>query len=295
MILKTFYSIEINKLDGQLPARLSQNEYINFCIRSDDTAGLEAALSFLYTSTSKNFFSVCIEETEQFTPSCISNICRSLVLLAFHYKYVKFQFNTPLFFIRENQSSFLNVATQFKKEFIKQGFIDLECQNFRESRTTVSFEGDKENFYESLRIKYQNALRSFSVSNDTLFISVSSVSELSQAASFLNQYEQEIFQSNEHTFRLITDISDLKKKQTILSVNCGDLEQRLLSSQSYQSSDNPIQSEHVKKIKEIVGFYKNEYEILPLWYKKIGHIIKVITGKRTFKSLYDKNAKKYKD
>jgi hypothetical protein len=45
----------------------------------------------------------------------------------------------------------------------------------------------------------------------------------------------------------------------------------------------------------ILRFYKYEYEILPLWYKRFGHIIKVLQGKRSFRSLYDKKVKKYKD
>ena len=42
-------------------------------------------------------------------------------------------------------------------------------------------------------------------------------------------------------------------------------------------------------------WYYNEYEILPIWYKKFGHIIKVITGKRSFKSLFSDKVKKHKD
>lgn len=42
-------------------------------------------------------------------------------------------------------------------------------------------------------------------------------------------------------------------------------------------------------------WYYHEYEILPLWYKKFGHILKVILGKRSFKSLFRDNVKKYKD
>jgi len=42
-------------------------------------------------------------------------------------------------------------------------------------------------------------------------------------------------------------------------------------------------------------YYYYEYEILPKWYKQFGHIIKVIMGKRTFKSLFSDNVKKYKD
>jgi hypothetical protein len=56
-------------------------------------------------------------------------------------------------------------------------------------------------------------------------------------------------------------------------------------------------SKEVQK-KEYYGvrdWYRNEYEILPLWYKRFGHIIKVITGKRSFRSLFNDKTKKYKD
>jgi hypothetical protein len=46
---------------------------------------------------------------------------------------------------------------------------------------------------------------------------------------------------------------------------------------------------------DVLNWYHNEYEILPLWYKRLGHIIKVIMGKRSFKSLFSDNVKKYKD
>ncbi len=42
-------------------------------------------------------------------------------------------------------------------------------------------------------------------------------------------------------------------------------------------------------------WYYYEYEILPVWYKRFGHIIKVLMGKRSFRSLFNKNVKKYKD
>ena len=45
--------------------------------------------------------------------------------------------------------------------------------------------------------------------------------------------------------------------------------------------------------KKINEFYHYEYEILQLWYNKLGHIIKVISGKRNWRSLFDNNVKKY--
>jgi len=46
---------------------------------------------------------------------------------------------------------------------------------------------------------------------------------------------------------------------------------------------------------EVINWYNHEYEILPLWYKQFGHIIKVLMGKRSFRSLFSDNVKKYKD
>lgn len=41
-----------------------------------------------------------------------------------------------------------------------------------------------------------------------------------------------------------------------------------------------------KRADELLAWYHKEYEALPLWYKRFGHIVKVFTGKRTFKSLF---------
>ena len=42
-------------------------------------------------------------------------------------------------------------------------------------------------------------------------------------------------------------------------------------------------------------WYHNEYEILPLWYKRFGHIIKVITRQKKIPSLFSDQVKKYND
>ncbi|WP_207512314.1 hypothetical protein [Longitalea luteola] len=50
-----------------------------------------------------------------------------------------------------------------------------------------------------------------------------------------------------------------------------------------------------KEYYEIRQWYHQEYEILPLWFKRLGHIVKVLTGKRTFKSLFSDNVKRNKE
>jgi hypothetical protein len=58
--------------------------------------------------------------------------------------------------------------------------------------------------------------------------------------------------------------------------------QNYLGMQKKQTADN-------------VEWYHHEYEILPTWYKRIGHFIKVMMGKRTFRSLFSDKVKKYND
>lgn len=45
----------------------------------------------------------------------------------------------------------------------------------------------------------------------------------------------------------------------------------------------------------VVKWYGHEYDVLPLWYKRFGHIIKVLMGKRTLQSLFHDNVKRYND
>ncbi len=37
---------------------------------------------------------------------------------------------------------------------------------------------------------------------------------------------------------------------------------------------------------ELLNWYEKQYEVLPLWYKRFGHILKVLMGKRTLQSLF---------
>jgi len=43
-----------------------------------------------------------------------------------------------------------------------------------------------------------------------------------------------------------------------------------------------------KRANDTFNWYKNEYEVLPGWYKKLGQLIKALMGKRSFKSLFKK-------
>jgi hypothetical protein len=107
-------------------------------------------------------------------------------------------------------------------------------------------------------------------------------SEITQAIQELKKAEDRLLQEQPIQFKMLKRFSELSLSSTLLSEQL-DLAKSDLD--LLRSQDRAL---------EINNFYKNEYEILPLWYKRFGHMLKVITGKRTLRSLYDNNAKKYK-
>jgi hypothetical protein len=64
--------------------------------------------------------------------------------------------------------------------------------------------------------------------------------------------------------------SDLWKKRASLYFSFIPISKKVAESQYY----------------DVLDWYKMEYEVLPLWYKRFGHILKVFKGKRSFKSLF---------
>jgi glycosyltransferase involved in cell wall biosynthesis len=60
---------------------------------------------------------------------------------------------------------------------------------------------------------------------------------------------------------------------------------QLRSNSNIRLTDNSSTIDDINIVKK---WYHDEYEVLPLWYKRFGHIIKVVNGKRTLKSLFKK-------
>ncbi len=102
----------------------------------------------------------------------------------------------------------------------------------------------------------------------------------------IQQKEMELHNTEHYKFANLAyqkqKLIEKYKKELDVLVSAERDTQLYLSMQKKQTADN-------------VEWYHHEYEILPTWYKRLGHIIKVLMGKRTFPSLFSDKAKKYKD
>ncbi len=83
---------------------------------------------------------------------------------------------------------------------------------------------------------------------------------------------------------------DIEKEESAVEIMLW--KKRTILYQNFLSLSKEVQE---KEYYDIIDWYDNEYEILPLWYKQLGHIIKVIMGKRSFRSLFSDKVKKYTD
>ena len=89
----------------------------------------------------------------------------------------------------------------------------------------------------------------------------------------------------------LSDYVQEKKSASRLKAKNATLEEKLANA---EKTISVIRSKYKDDYENLFKWYHNEYEILPLWYKRFGHILKVLTGKRTFRSLFNDDVKKYK-
>lgn len=137
---------------------------------------------------------------------------------------------------------------------------------------------------------YRNYLSSTAKINNPLFISVEQPEDIQVIDKTLAAEETLFSQQHASLFML-------KKQNRQLLEQVQQLERRYQAAQeeiSNQVSHNQI-LRSASQVTALQNYYNNEYEALPLWYKRVGHIIKAFTGKRSFKSLFSDKAKKYKD
>lgn len=80
---------------------------------------------------------------------------------------------------------------------------------------------------------------------------------------------------------------ELYHQLKILSAEKKDLETQVINlSQELENHKKYLDiALRQKETEHILDFYHKQYEVLPLWYKKIGHLIKIILGRRKIKSL----------
>jgi hypothetical protein len=137
---------------------------------------------------------------------------------------------------------------------------------------------------------YRHLLQTDRYYDNNIFFHAAEEEVLRSAILSLQQAEIDFAQNSSKLYSLIHTNRLLEKELSYLRRKQASTETELNNHKQYVEV---LRSDHAAK--ELQDYYTHEYEILPLWYKRFGHILKVLTGKRTFQSLFRDDVKKYKD
>ncbi len=248
-------------------------------------------------------------------------IIQNIVRLLFLPNYVRI--NEKHVFFTEKLSEESNVFEELKKEFYselkKQGIndftveavqagplyentLDEECISLYHPGLNNYLNGDNEK--ECFEVFTNNFIFPENFYKKWI-VPVADQDSFSNKRKLLEKFENWISSTNPFTAKLIAMYGLASRNKTVLESDNTILRFKL---ESYAYSLKVIREEaayHMTEVlrlrnelqrgqfeaeqsraNEILAWYHKEYEVLPLWYKRFGHIIKVFKGKRTFKSLF---------
>jgi len=154
----------------------------------------------------------------------------------------------------------------------------------------IIYKQELSSYNENPKEWYLDFLENKSTTQRLIFFFTTSSMPINSIFSELRNAEVELKKKNPRLFAMLEEKAIFAKQLEHYEINLRGLKKEIESKEEY------IANFHMKSaMKKMVDFYHYEYEILPTWYKRLGHIIKVITGKRTFRSLFSDKVKKYKN
>lgn len=185
----------------------------------------------------------------------------------------------------ENMAIIKSGIEQLHKTAGEQGFSTIQIT--LASALPISFASTGQ---QAIRETYRGWLQAPNTSTDILYVNATLAADINATHEALEAEEILFSQQDPGLFSLKLQNRALNKQVQHLELLCKAAQQEI----SNQVSHNQILRSS-SQATALQNYYNNEYEVLPLWFKRLGHVVKALMGKRSFKSLYSNKVKKYKD
>ena len=302
MLLPSFFAVNMDQYEDLPDISLPANAYLSFRLNTFDGRAIDSFYKKIFLLPPKHSFCVLIDLDELFTISNaeLKKKIEVFISLTFHFNYIKVESGKPLILFETRKSNGENLISTIIGAFNDQGYDDVEIilldENINRSK------GAKKQIWLNLQESFVNlfsdyiqSIKQLDSSDASFFFFLAKPGELSEILNTLEEAETDVRENFPQVYNLLNENMSLKIKERDLHTDLVLIQEQLDSLNNYHLYHNLSESRYKRQIKELLRFYKNEYEILPTWYKRFGHIVKVIAGKRTFRSLFDDNVKKYKD
>jgi len=196
--------------------------------------------------------------------------------------------NVPmLFFFGPGSAEHGHLSALIEATASGQGFESILFFPYEEDRKhnadfyaeTVR-EGEKEFDYDAFFQNWTDHCNATSrISQPLIFIAGSTSSAIMAILGSLQRNERILIDQNKF-FKFSLLASGVRRQLLEKSLILKNLEEDNMNKSGYVEL-------HRAELIKILAWYENQYEVLPLWYKRFGHIIKVIQGKRSFRSLFE--------
>jgi hypothetical protein len=302
MLLPSFFVVGMDQYENPPDIPLPANAYFSFKLNAFDARAIDSFYKKIFLSPPKHSFCILIDLDELFTISNgeLKKTIEVFISLTFHINYIKIASGKPLVLFETRKSNAENLISTIIGAFKNQGYDDVEIillnENMNRSKETerqICF--NLQESFASLFSHYVDSIKQLDSSNSIFFFFLAKLGELPEILNILEKAETDVRENFPQVYNLVNENMSLKINERDLHAHFVLMQEQLDSLSNYHLYNNLSESRYKRQIKELLRFYKNEYEILPTWYKRFGHIVKVIAGKRTLRSLFNDNVKKYKD
>jgi hypothetical protein len=261
-------------------------------------------LKTIYSRNSLTSFSVTLQlqnlTGSLFEASWFSELC----LLLCHPLYFTYNHRRIISIAGNERAGEAGFLLGLNDELKKQGFIDLLFFRLNDGMSDgngLSFVLNDPALVNSDLLQHQLLNADFRDRGLNMFILHQNDAETGQLVSRWQMEEKKLWRNEPLLYNMVKQLQSASSGAQRNQFLIDSLSEDLCSKNAYldyilnQYSENEENGTHMNELMKLKKFYHNEYEILPPWYKRLGHIIKVLAGKRTFKSLFNNNVKKYKD
>jgi ActR/RegA family two-component response regulator len=268
---------------------LPENAVMAYRLTAGNMQHLSAFYKNLYASDRATHFTLLIDRSVGVAD--IEKNIEYLVSVSFHHAFKKINGDNPLFLFEANQEASGNYISTVKKACVEQGYNAIETILIDNNPANIKITSG--NAGEVLQT-YATAIQQVTSSANIFLFYLDNPSNIADIFNAIEQAEGQLQQNFPQTWHLLKENRALAVKEKEWQVKTTLLEEKLESLTNYHLHNNAPESVYKKQVTELLDFYNTEYEVLPMWFKRLGQVVKVLTGKRTFKSLYNDNVKKYK-
>jgi len=301
MLVPSFIIIDIEKFEDLPDVDMPENACIAYRIASASLPEIAAFYRNLFLSSRKYKFCLLIDLDHEVGRGVEFNSAVDfLVSISFHSSYMRNRADHP-FVLFGNSASTDQRKSIVKEVFKSQGYDDVVLVTvanddiFLVDHHDATEQIDLQKSFANLSSGYINAIKKVTSADASFFFFLEYARDLPTLLNVVREAELIIRRDMSQIYSLLNENRSLTMNNDQLMSGSELVEEQLESLQNYILNYNIAIARYEKQVTELLRFYKNEYEILPLWYKRLGHVIKVLMGKRTFRSLFDDRAKKYQD